>query len=95
MSGDLILLTASTVAPRYHLADHGPGGVLWWRGDPHTGGGLAKPGGERLLWARRTRMVRARHGDVQAAQRQGLMDRPSPVQPRMPDGDSAGKGKAG
>ncbi|GAA3791734.1 hypothetical protein GCM10023083_29050 [Streptomyces phyllanthi] len=93
-SGDLILLTVSTVAPRYHLANPDPGGVLWWCGDPRTGGVLAQPGGEGLLWARRTRTARTRRSDVQAAEQQGLMDRPSPVQPQTPAGDMAGHGKA-
>ncbi|WP_031484564.1 hypothetical protein [Streptomyces bicolor] len=39
--GSLIPLSVCTVAPRYHLANPEPRGVLWWAGDPRTGGVIA------------------------------------------------------
>ncbi|MEU6379328.1 hypothetical protein [Streptomyces sp. NPDC046909] len=82
VSGGLVPLTVRTVQQRYHLAVPGSGGLLWWCGDPHTGGVLAQPGGAQLLWARPTRTQRARRSDVQAAQRRGLLSRAHPPQPQ-------------
>ncbi|MEU6547013.1 hypothetical protein [Streptomyces sp. NPDC046859] len=82
VSGGLLPLTVRTVQQRYHLAAPGPGGVLWWCGDPRAGGVLAQPGGEQLLWARPTRAERARRSDVQAAEHKGLLSRAHPPQPQ-------------
>jgi len=87
VSGGLVPLTVRTVQQRYHLAVPGPGGVLWWCGDPRAGGVLAQPGGERLLWARPTRTERARRSDVQAAEHRGLLSPGRPPQPQTAMGD--------
>ncbi|MDT0386143.1 hypothetical protein [Streptomyces dubilierae] len=81
--GSLIPLSVCTVAPRYHLADPGPRGVLWWAGDPRTGGVIALPGGKRLVRVRPTRPGPVRRRDAEAAVRRGLLDRPTPPQPQL------------
>lgn len=81
-TGDVIPLSVRTLPQRYHLANPGPGGVLWWCGDARTGGVLAQPGGEHLLWARRPRTGRTRRRDVLTAERQGLPNKPRPWQPQ-------------
>ncbi|MBV7700246.1 hypothetical protein [Streptomyces sp. TRM70350] len=84
VTGTLIPLSVRTVAPRYHLTNPEPGGVLWWAGDSRTGGVIAPPGGEHLLWVRPTQTERARRRDAEAAVRRGLLDRPTPPQPQAP-----------
>lgn len=86
-TGDVIPLSVRTLPQRYHLANPDPGGVLWWCGDARTGGVLAQPGGEHLLWARRPRTGRTRRRDVLTAERQGLLNRPQPRQPQAGVGD--------
>ncbi|MET9817189.1 hypothetical protein [Streptomyces sp. NPDC006355] len=86
----LIPLSVRTMAPRHHLADPGPGGVLWWAGDPGTGGVIAPPGGEHLLRVRPTRSRRLRRRDAEAAVRHGLLSRPTP--PQLPV-DAAARGQ--
>lgn len=81
----LVPLSVRTVSTRYHLAAPEPGGVLWWCGDPRTGGVLARPGGSDPLWAHRTRSARPLRRGLVAAERQGLADRPDPVPSRIPD----------
>ncbi len=81
--GSLIPLTVCTVAPRYHLANPEPRGVLWWAGDPRTGGVIAPPGGKRLVRVRPTRSEHVRRRDAEAAVRHGLLDRPAPPQPQL------------
>ncbi|MFE1324455.1 hypothetical protein ACFW7K_00310 [Streptomyces sp. NPDC058735] len=96
-AGTLIPLAVRTMAPRHHLADPGPDGVLWWAGDPGSGGVVAPPGGEHLLWVRPTPSRRLRRRDAEAAVRQGLLSGPTPPQagmagvPECP-GPKAGKG---
>ncbi|MGW3413132.1 hypothetical protein [Streptomyces sp. NPDC000888] len=87
LTGDVIPLSIRTLPQRYHLANPDPGGVLWWCGDARTGGVLAQPGGEQLLWARSTRTGRIRRRDVLAAERQGLLNRPQPRQPQSSVGE--------
>jgi hypothetical protein len=82
--GTLIPLSVRTAPPRYHLAGPGPRGVLWWAGDPRTGGVIAPPGGEKLLRVRPTRPDRLRRRDAEEAVRHGLLDRPTPPQPQLP-----------
>ncbi|KJK34168.1 hypothetical protein UK15_37165 [Streptomyces variegatus] len=81
--GTLIPLSARTVAPRYHLANPEPRGVLWWAGDPRTGGVIAPPGGKHLVRVRPTRSDHVRRRDVEAAVRHGLLARPAPPQPHL------------
>lgn len=69
------------------------GGVLWWCGAARTGGALAPPGGEHLLWARRTRIGRIRRRDASTAEREGLLNRPQPRQPKATVGDQLTEGR--
>ncbi|NML52238.1 hypothetical protein HHL19_27490 [Streptomyces sp. R302] len=80
-AGELWPLTVVAVQQRYHLAQPGPDGVLWWCGDPHRGGVLAASGGGELIWARPVRGRRARQRIVRKAEREGLLNRPVPRQP--------------
>ncbi len=44
--------------------------MLWWAGDPRTGGVIAPPGGEHLLWVRppaEPTRTSARHGRSRTA----------------------------
>ncbi|MFI2721488.1 hypothetical protein ACH5AI_35095 [Streptomyces collinus] len=81
--GSLIPLSVCTVASRYHLANPEPRGVLWWAGDPRTGGVIAPPGGKRLVRVRPTRSDQVRRRDAEAAVRHGLLTRPAPPQPQL------------
>ncbi|MFJ9005403.1 hypothetical protein [Streptomyces canus] len=92
-TNDVIPLSVRTLPQRYHLAHPGPGGVLWWCGDAPSGGVLAPPGGEQLLWARRPRTGRTRRRDMSTAERQGLLDRPQPPQPQIELGDLSAEGR--
>lgn len=51
-TGELMPLTLRAMAKRHHAADPRPDGVLWWCGDPLTGGVVARPGGGELIWTR-------------------------------------------
>ncbi|WP_143645450.1 hypothetical protein [Streptomyces swartbergensis] len=82
--GTLIALSVRTVAPRYHLANPEPRGVLWWAEDPRTGGVIAPPGGKYLVRVLPTRSDQVRRRDAEAAVRHGLLDRPTPLQPQLP-----------
>ncbi|MFE0475954.1 hypothetical protein ACFW2V_30580 [Streptomyces sp. NPDC058947] len=82
--GSLIPLSVCTVASRSHLANPEPRGVLWWAGDPRTGGVIAPPGGEQLVRVRPTRSGHVRRRDAEAAVRHGLLDNPTPPQPQLP-----------
>ncbi|MEV8392981.1 MULTISPECIES: hypothetical protein [unclassified Streptomyces] len=74
------------------VVHHPTGGVLWWCGDPRTGGVIALPGGTGLCWTRAVRGSRARRLAVQRAERAGLLEQPmphtpdGPYGPHMPDG---------
>ncbi|MFD6175174.1 hypothetical protein [Streptomyces coeruleorubidus] len=81
--GTLIPLSVRTVATRYHLANPEPRGVLWWAGDPRTGGVIAPPGGKHLVRVRPTRSEHVHRRDAEAAVRHGLLDRPTPPQPHL------------
>lgn len=81
--GTLVPLSVRTVAPRYHLANPEPRGVLWWAGDPRTGGVIAPPGGKQLVRVCPTRSDHVRRRDAEAAVRHGLLDRPAPSQPQL------------
>ncbi|MEU9617704.1 hypothetical protein [Streptomyces sp. NPDC048155] len=88
--GELLPLAPSTAQWRFHLLN-GPGGVLWWCGDPRRGGVLAPPGGTELIWAKPVRDRRAR---TIAARPEagGLHTRPAPRQPQIAPGDTTGAG---
>ncbi|MFE4370888.1 hypothetical protein ACFRMN_22105 [Streptomyces sp. NPDC056835] len=62
-----------------------PGGVLWWCGDPRTGGVIALPGGTGLCWTRAVRGSGARRSAVQRAERAGLLEQPMPPMPHTSD----------
>ncbi|MFE2939193.1 hypothetical protein ACFXKG_09055 [Streptomyces sp. NPDC059255] len=82
VTGDLWPMAVVAVQQRYQLVEPGPGGVLWWCGDPRTGGVIAPPGGAELVWTRAVRGERARLRNVRAAAEHGLLDRPVPRQPQ-------------
>ncbi|MEV7870983.1 hypothetical protein AB0P17_33905 [Streptomyces sp. NPDC088124] len=82
VTGDLWPMAVVAVQQRYQLVEPGPGGVLWWSGDPRTGGVIAPPGGGELVWTRAVRGERARLRSVRAAAERGLLDRPVPRQPQ-------------
>ncbi|MFJ7322760.1 hypothetical protein ACIQVO_30370 [Streptomyces sp. NPDC101062] len=82
VTGDLWPLAVVAVQQRYQLVEPGPGGVLWWCGDPRTGGVIAPPGGAELVWTRAVRGERARQRNVREAVGRGLLERPAPRQPQ-------------
>ncbi|MFB7553674.1 hypothetical protein [Streptomyces sp. NPDC056154] len=85
--GELLPLAPSTAQWRFHLLN-GPGGVLWWCGDPRKGGVLAPPGGTELIWARPVRGRRAR--SIAARPQVGaLHTRPAPSRPQIARGSTA------
>ncbi|MFF9509366.1 hypothetical protein ACF1BU_27440 [Streptomyces sp. NPDC014724] len=84
---ELLPLAPSTVQWRLQLLN-GPGGVLWWCGDPRKGGVLAPPGGTELIWARPVRGRRAR-SIAARPQASALHTRPAPSQPQIAPGDAA------
>ncbi|MEU6619492.1 hypothetical protein ABZ926_01685 [Streptomyces litmocidini] len=77
-------LTVIATRERYELLRPGPDGVLWWCGDPRTGGVLAAPGGRPLIWAKPMRGARVRRRIVAHAEAEGLMRRAAPKQPQGP-----------
>ncbi|SCD40413.1 hypothetical protein GA0115241_10174 [Streptomyces sp. DpondAA-D4] len=77
---ELLVLTPLTVQWRYHLLTD-TAGVLWWCGDPRTGGVLAPPGGEELIRARPLGTRRARR-TLDLPQVRALSHRPPPRPPR-------------
>ncbi|MFE3602262.1 hypothetical protein [Streptomyces sp. NPDC059142] len=82
VTGDLWPLAVIAVQQRYQLVEPGPGGVLWWCGDPRTGGVIAPPGGAELIWTRALRGEGARRRRVRAAVGRGVLERPVPRQPQ-------------
>ncbi|MFJ1579131.1 hypothetical protein [Streptomyces sp. NPDC088182] len=80
-TGELWPLTVWAVGSRYHPVRPAPGGVLWWCGDPRTGGVIALPGGTGLCWTRAVRGSGARQRTVRRAQRAGLLERQLPHTP--------------
>ncbi|MFE3825959.1 hypothetical protein [Streptomyces sp. NPDC059092] len=82
VTGDLWPLAVIAVQQRYQLVEPGPGGVLWWCGDPRTGGVIAPPGGAELVWTRAVRGERARRRNVRVAVERGLLERPVPRRPQ-------------
>ncbi|WP_405404042.1 hypothetical protein [Streptomyces sp. NBC_01104] len=80
--GELLPLTPWTTWSRMDLLNRFDG-VLWWCGDPRTGGVLAPPGGTDHIWAKPIRGRRARA--LMAGPRvRNLLTRPalSPPQPQ-------------
>ncbi|MEV8451414.1 hypothetical protein AB0467_02125 [Streptomyces sp. NPDC052095] len=84
---ELLPLRPLTAQWRFSLLS-GPAGVLWWCGDPRTGGVLAPPGGGQLLWAGPLRGRRARRL-VARPEIDALRTRPVPVAPQVPLGGAA------
>ncbi|MFJ6012488.1 hypothetical protein [Streptomyces sp. NPDC092952] len=84
---ELLPLRPLTAQWRFSLLS-GPAGVLWWCGDPRTGGVLAPPGGGQLLWAGPLRGRRARRL-VARPEIGALRTRPMPVAPQVPVGGAA------
>ncbi|WP_030690826.1 hypothetical protein [Streptomyces globisporus] len=80
--GEAWPLTVIATRQRYELLRPGPDGVLWWCGDPRTGGVLAPPGGGELIWAKPLRGARVRRRIVARAESEGLMLRAAPRQPQ-------------
>ncbi|MFJ8073725.1 hypothetical protein ACIQ7Q_07225 [Streptomyces sp. NPDC096176] len=83
-TGDRWPLKVVAVKQRYGLVDPGPAGVLWWAGDPRTGGVLAPPGGDELIWAKPVRGQQARFRLVREAEALGLSDRADGPPPPLP-----------
>ncbi|KQX45516.1 MULTISPECIES: hypothetical protein [unclassified Streptomyces] len=77
-------LTVIATRQRYETVRPGPDGVLWWCGDPRTGGVVAPPGGGPLIWAKPLRGERVRRRIVAHAEAEGLMRRATPRQPQEP-----------
>ncbi|MGW2846467.1 hypothetical protein [Streptomyces sp. NPDC001274] len=90
---ELLPLRPLTAQWRFPLLS-GPAGVLWWCGDPRTGGALAPPGGGQLLWAGPLRGRRAR-ALVARPEIDALRTRPVPVAPQVPIGGADGDGGGG
>ncbi|RDG38207.1 hypothetical protein [Streptomyces corynorhini] len=79
-TGELWPLTPVAAGHRYHQVRPGPSGVVWWCGDPGTGGVIApEGGGGALIWTRAVRQPGARLRAVRAAERAGLSTAPGPV----------------
>ncbi|WP_158791151.1 hypothetical protein [Streptomyces sp. NRRL WC-3549] len=76
---ELLVLAPLTTQWRYHLLTD-TAGVLWWCGDPRSGGVLAPPGGEELIRARPLGARRARR-TLDLPQVRALSHRPSPRPP--------------
>ncbi|MGW4051272.1 hypothetical protein ACWENA_10615 [Streptomyces sp. NPDC004779] len=77
------------VALRHRWAPHRPGrgAVMWWCGDPGTGGVLAPPGGGALFRAKPVRGATARRRIVARASAKGLAGPPvPPPMPPLPEG---------
>ncbi|MER6094365.1 hypothetical protein ABT154_00560 [Streptomyces sp. NPDC001728] len=83
-SGEMWPLTVVTTRQRYERVRPGPDGVLWWCGDPRTGGVLSPPGGGELVWAKPVRGGAARRRIVERAVRAGLPHRAVPLSPQRP-----------
>nr|WSW68340.1 hypothetical protein OG461_20205 [Streptomyces sp. NBC_00995] len=78
---ELLPLTPRTTQWRLRLL-HRPDGVLWWCGDPRTGGVLAPSGGAELIRARPVRGRRA-HSLAGRPQVRSLLTRPAPPPPQI------------
>ncbi|WP_326737166.1 hypothetical protein [Streptomyces sp. NBC_01022] len=78
--GELLPLTPWTTQWRLDLLNRSDG-VLWWCGDPRSGGVLAPSGGTELIRAKPVRGRRAR-SLVARPKVQGLLTRPAPRQPQ-------------
>ncbi|MFD0367278.1 hypothetical protein [Streptomyces sp. NPDC127114] len=77
-------LVVAATKQRFEQVRPGPDAVLWWCGDPGSGGVIAPPGGAELVWAKAVRGHHTRHRTVGLAAAAGLLDRPAPVQPQGP-----------
>ncbi|MFD5324845.1 hypothetical protein, partial [Streptomyces sp. NPDC127092] len=75
-------LVVAATKQRFEQVRPGPDAVLWWCGDPGSGGVIAPPGGAELVWTRAVRGHHTRHRTVALAAAAGLLDRPAPVQPQ-------------
>ncbi|MFF5392147.1 hypothetical protein ACFY5H_28035 [Streptomyces sp. NPDC013012] len=71
-TGERWPLTVTAVRWRQDSARPGPGGVLWWCGDPRTGGVLTRPHSGELFWAKPVRGGGARRRIVRRAEERGL-----------------------
>ncbi|WP_250302612.1 hypothetical protein OG204_17380 [Streptomyces sp. NBC_01387] len=80
--GGLTVLNISAQRQRLHLALPGPDGVLWWCGDPKSGGVLMRPGTWQLVRGTPIRRRHIRERLARAAQARGLMALPPPSQPQ-------------
>lgn len=78
--GEVLVLAPWTTRWRLDLLNRSDG-VLWWCGDPRTGGVLAPPGGGELIRAKpiRGRLARSL---VARPRANGLLTRPAPPQPQ-------------
>ncbi|KIF69135.1 hypothetical protein HY68_11915 [Streptomyces sp. AcH 505] len=80
-ASDALLPVAPMTTIRRHLVDPGSpesDGVLWWCGDPRTGGVVAPPGGGELVWVRAVRGPLRRQRTIRDAEQRGLLERPAP-----------------
>ncbi|MFF4248136.1 hypothetical protein ACFYY2_27235 [Streptomyces sp. NPDC001822] len=80
---ELLVLTPHTTPWRFPLVSEPP--VLWWCGDPRTGGVLAPPGGRELIHAVPVGVRRARR-ITGLPQVRNLAHRPGPRHPHLPPG---------
>ncbi|MFE9860781.1 hypothetical protein [Streptomyces sp. NPDC005780] len=85
---ELLPLTPWTTQWRLDLLNRSDG-VLWWCGDPRTGGVLAPPGGTELIRAKPVRGRRARTL-VARPQVRSLLTRPAPPQPQTAPPEESG-----
>ncbi|MET9954767.1 hypothetical protein ABZ135_24925 [Streptomyces sp. NPDC006339] len=93
-AGEAWPLTMSATWQRFRLVQPGSGSVLWWCGDPRTGGVLAQPGGGELFWAKPVRGRATRAQMVRQAVADGLLRRPAPAPPQGPAVPAAGRVRA-
>ncbi|MFJ9027479.1 hypothetical protein ACIRQP_02965 [Streptomyces sp. NPDC102274] len=84
-TGELWPLTVWRVWGLHQPVQPGPGGVLWWCGDPRTGGVIAPPGGAAPIWTRAVRGSGARQLAVQRARQAGLLEQRIPHASNMSD----------
>ncbi|MFC8789337.1 hypothetical protein [Streptomyces cinereoruber] len=86
-TGERWPLTVTAVRWRQDAARPGPGGVLWWCGDPRTGGVLTRPHSGELFWAKPVRGGGSRRRIAERAEERGL---PALVTPSGPQRSGEG-----
>ncbi|MEV7670945.1 hypothetical protein [Streptomyces sp. NPDC088752] len=91
-TGALWPLTVVAVRWRQDAARPGPDGVLWWCGDPRTGGVLTRPHSGELFWAKPVRGGGARRRVVGRAEERGLPTAVVPAGPRPAAGPQSTAG---